>query len=91
MLCPQNLHTQTGIGVSHGVSTGATVSCAPTKGALLRMAGTGCLWAFMLGSPLSNPANDGVLCDCVHPAQTNSLIETPARQGGCRDFKAMNG
>ena len=57
------------------------------------MAGTGYLGICMqlLGSPLSNPANDGVLCDCVHPAQTNSLIETPARQGGCRDFKAMNG
>ena len=85
---PTKFAPWTGIGVIHGESTGAALSCAPTKRALLRMAGTGCLGTFMLGSPLSNPANDGVLCDCVHPAQTNSLIETPARQEGCRDFKA---
>ena len=43
----------------------------------------------LLDLPLSNPPNNGVLCDCIHPAQTNSLIETPARQDGCRNFQAM--
>ena len=48
------------------------------------MAGTGYLGICMqlLGSPLSHPANDGILCDCIYPAQTDSLIKTPASQDG---------